>query len=65
MRSIRWIAYAACAFVFCFWLLLSKANSADIFIMLIAYMFMHLTFLNTFRNMAKLGSTFWLGKYLH
>jgi len=29
--------------------------------MLIAYMLMHLTFLNLFRNMAKLGSTFWLG----
>ncbi|PLW04395.1 hypothetical protein PCASD_26004 [Puccinia coronata f. sp. avenae] len=28
--------------------------------MLIAYMLMHLTFLNTFSNMAKLGSTFWL-----
>ncbi|PLW54053.1 hypothetical protein PCANC_09463 [Puccinia coronata f. sp. avenae] len=61
MRSIRWIAYAARAFVIRFWLLISKADSADIFIMLIAYMLMHLTFLNTFRNMAKLGSTFWLG----
>jgi hydroxymethylglutaryl-CoA reductase (NADPH) len=65
MRSIRWIAYAARAFVIRFWHLISKADSADIFIMLIAYMLMHLTFLNTFRNMAKLGSTFWLGQYLH
>ncbi|KNZ44216.1 3-hydroxy-3-methylglutaryl-CoA reductase [Puccinia sorghi] len=61
MRSIRWIAYAARAFVIRFWQLISKADSADIFIMLIAYMLMHLTFLNLFRNMAKLGSKFWLG----
>ncbi|KAA1085919.1 3-hydroxy-3-methylglutaryl-coenzyme A (HMG-CoA) reductase isozyme [Puccinia graminis f. sp. tritici] len=61
MRSIRWIAYAARAFVIRFWQLISKADSADIFIMLIAYMLMHLTFYNLFRNMGKLGSKFWLG----
>ncbi|PLW25050.1 hypothetical protein PCASD_22540, partial [Puccinia coronata f. sp. avenae] len=40
--------------------LISKPDLTDIFSMLIAYMLMHLTFLNTFSNMAKLGSTFWL-----
>ncbi|KAI7942796.1 hypothetical protein MJO29_012640 [Puccinia striiformis f. sp. tritici] len=61
MRSIRWIAYAARAFLIRFWQLISKADSADIFIMVIAYCLMHLTFWNLFRNMAKLGSKFWLG----
>lgn len=57
---MRWIAYAARAFVTRFWQLISKADSADIFIMLIAYTLMHLTFLNLFRNMRKLGSKFCL-----
>lgn len=40
---------------------LQKADSADIFVMLIGYLLMHLTFINTFINMRKLGSKFWLG----
>lgn len=61
MRSIRWIAYATRAFIIRFWQLTREADSADIFIMLIAYIVMHLTFLNLFRNMRKLGSRLWLG----
>ncbi|PLW52538.1 hypothetical protein PCANC_07725 [Puccinia coronata f. sp. avenae] len=44
MRSNHWIAYAAQTFVICFWHFISKANWAYIFIMLITYMLMHLTF---------------------
>ncbi|KAG0149631.1 hypothetical protein CROQUDRAFT_653469 [Cronartium quercuum f. sp. fusiforme G11] len=61
IRSIRWIVYATRTFFFRFYQLTKKADSADIFIMLIAYLFMHLTFLNLFRNMSKLGSKIWLG----
>ncbi|EGG00197.1 uncharacterized protein MELLADRAFT_39863 [Melampsora larici-populina 98AG31] len=61
MRSIRWIAYATRAFIIRFWLLTRNAKSADIFIMLIAYSVMHLTFINLFRNMRKLRSKVWLG----
>ncbi|KAH9822387.1 hydroxymethylglutaryl-coenzyme A reductase-domain-containing protein [Melampsora americana] len=61
MRSIRWIAYATRAFIIRFWQLTRNANSADIFIMLIAYSVMHLTFINLFRNMRKLRSKVWLG----
>ncbi|OAV99543.1 hypothetical protein PTTG_06102 [Puccinia triticina 1-1 BBBD Race 1] len=61
IRSIRWIAYATRAFIIRFCQLIAKADSADIFIMLIAYMLMHLTFYSLFRNMAKLGASIWLG----
>ncbi|PLW24828.1 hypothetical protein PCANC_27188 [Puccinia coronata f. sp. avenae] len=44
MLSNHWIAYAAQTFVICFWHFISKANWAYIFIMLITYMLMHLTF---------------------
>lgn len=42
-----------------------KADSADIFIMLLGYLLMHLTFINLFINMRKLGSKFWLGRFTY
>ena len=61
-RSIKWTLYASRAFVMRFWALAQKADSADIFVMLIGYLLMHLTFINLFINMRKLGSKFWLGE---
>ena len=40
-----------------------RADSADIFVMLCAYIFMHATFVNLFLSMRKFGSNFWLGEY--
>lgn len=39
-----------------------RADSADIFIVLLGYIFMHVTFVNLFLKARKLGSNFWLGK---
>ena len=61
-RSFKWIFYASRAFVMRLWALARKADSADIFVMLIGYILMHLTFINLFINMRKLGSKFWLGE---
>lgn len=58
---IRWMAYAVKALVIRFWALLKKADSADIFVMLSAYILMHGTFVNLFLSMRKFGSNFWLG----
>jgi len=41
-------------------LLRLRADSADIFIMLLGYIFMHGSFFNLFVNMRKIGSKFWL-----
>ena len=38
-----------------------RADSADIFVMLMAYIGMHGTFVNLFLSMRKFGSNFWLG----
>ncbi|KDN37246.1 hypothetical protein K437DRAFT_252002 [Tilletiaria anomala UBC 951] len=61
MRSFRWMAYASRSLVEKFWALLKKADSADIFVMLSAYVFMHASFVNLFLSMRKFGSNFWLG----
>ncbi|CAO1630431.1 unnamed protein product [Jaminaea pallidilutea] len=61
LRSVRWLAYTIRAFVVRFWALLQKADSADIGVMLLAYVMMHGTFVNLFLSMRKFGSHFWLG----
>ncbi|SJX63248.1 probable 3-hydroxy-3-methylglutaryl-coenzyme A reductase [Sporisorium reilianum f. sp. reilianum] len=61
IQRIRWMAYAVKALVIRFWALLQKADSADIFVMLSAYILMHGTFVNLFLSMRKFGSNFWLG----
>ncbi|SPO24543.1 probable 3-hydroxy-3-methylglutaryl-coenzyme A reductase [Ustilago trichophora] len=61
IQRIRWMAYAVKALVIRFWALLKKADSADIFVMLSAYILMHGTFVNLFLSMRKFGSNFWLG----
>lgn len=63
LRSIRWLAYTVRALVLRFWALLRKADSADIFVMLMAYVMMHGTFVNLFISMRKFGSNFWLGEF--
>ncbi|KAK9895236.1 hypothetical protein P389DRAFT_90224 [Cystobasidium minutum MCA 4210] len=60
-KSVKWMLYAGRAFIMRFYALAKKADSADIFIMLLGYLLMHLTFINLFINMRKLGSKFWLG----
>lgn len=40
---------------------MQKADSADIFVMMIGYILMHLSFANLFMSMRKLGSKVWLG----
>lgn len=62
LRNIRWLAYTIRAFVIRFWALLQKADSADIGVMLLAYVMMHGTFVNLFLSMRKFGSNFWLGE---
>ncbi|CAO1627436.1 unnamed protein product [Parajaminaea phylloscopi] len=61
LRNIRWLAYTTRAFVSRFWALLQKADSADIGVMLMAYVMMHGTFVNLFLSMRRFGSNFWLG----
>ena len=61
LRSVRWVAYAMRALVVRFWALIKRADSADIFVMLMAYILMHGTFVNLFLSMRKFGSNFWLG----
>lgn len=61
LRNIRWLAYTTRAFISRFWALLQKADSADIGVMLLAYVMMHGTFVNLFLSMRKFGSNFWLG----
>jgi len=39
-----------------------NADSADIFVVLLGYILMHITFVHLFINMRKLGSSFWLRK---
>ncbi|SPO35849.1 probable 3-hydroxy-3-methylglutaryl-coenzyme A reductase [Pseudozyma flocculosa] len=61
LMSIKWMAYAVRALVIRFWALVKRADSADIFVMLSAYVLMHATFVNLFLSMRKFGSKFWLG----
>jgi len=60
VRSIKWIGYAVRALGVRFWLLAKNADSADIFVVLLGYVLMHLTFVRLFLNMRKMGSSFWL-----
>ncbi|MCO5590243.1 hypothetical protein L7F22_044212 [Adiantum nelumboides] len=61
VRTVRWMGYAVWALVMRFWALLKRADSADIFVMLSAYLLMHATFVNLFISMRRFGSNFWLG----
>ncbi|KAM0746665.1 hypothetical protein T439DRAFT_306082 [Meredithblackwellia eburnea MCA 4105] len=69
LMSTRWVIFALKAFVLRFWGLAKKADSADIFVMLLAYLLMHSTFISLFLNMRRLtlslkphsrSSGFWL-----
>ncbi|GAA5945411.1 uncharacterized protein JCM15063_003012 [Sporobolomyces koalae] len=55
MESVQWMLFAAKAFVLRFWGLAKKADSADIFVMLIAYVLMHSTFVSLYLNMRRLS----------
>ncbi|GAA5824725.1 hypothetical protein JCM11251_005316 [Rhodosporidiobolus azoricus] len=57
MESVQWMIFAAKAFVLRFWGLAKKADSADIFVMLIAYVLMHSTFVSLYLNMRRLSSS--------
>nr|WRH23610.1 hydroxymethylglutaryl-CoA reductase [Naematelia aurantialba] len=60
LRNVRWFAYAVRAFVMRFYSLAKNADSADIFVVLLGYILMHVTFVHLFVNMRKIGSSFWL-----
>ncbi|KAG9311752.1 hydroxymethylglutaryl-coenzyme A reductase-domain-containing protein [Chiua virens] len=60
MKSGKWIAYAARAFVMRFWELGKKADSLDILLVLAGYILMHATFIRLFLASRALGSNFWL-----
>ncbi|BGP19514.1 hypothetical protein JCM10213_006334 [Rhodosporidiobolus nylandii] len=57
MESVQWMIFAAKAFVLRFWGLAKKADSADIFVMLIAYVLMHSTFVSLYLNMRRLSTS--------
>jgi hypothetical protein len=59
-RHIKFLAYALRALVTRFMILAKKADSADIFVVLLGYVLMHFTFARLFLNMRKMGSSFWL-----
>lgn len=59
-RSVKWLAYAVRALGTRFWILTKNADSADIFVVMLGYVLMHLTFVRLFLNMRKMGSSFWL-----
>ncbi|KAG9077331.1 3-hydroxy-3-methylglutaryl-coenzyme A (HMG-CoA) reductase isozyme [Ceratobasidium sp. 370] len=56
----RWVGFAIRAMFARFWALAKRADSADILIVLVGYVLMHLTFVNLFLKARKLGSNFWL-----
>ncbi|GAA5968653.1 hypothetical protein JCM11641_007712 [Rhodosporidiobolus odoratus] len=57
MESVKWMLFATKAFVLRFWGLAKKADSADIFVMLIAYVLMHSTFVSLYLNMRRLSTS--------
>jgi len=63
MESGKWVGYAIRAMVLRFWDLARKADSADIFVVLLGYLLMHGVFVNLFMKARKLGSNFWLGRF--
>ncbi|GMK57694.1 hypothetical protein CspeluHIS016_0405280 [Cutaneotrichosporon spelunceum] len=60
VRNVRWFAHAARALVLRFYTLAKNADSADVFVVLLGYVLMHVSFVKLFMNMRKLGSHFWL-----
>ncbi|KAG8916471.1 3-hydroxy-3-methylglutaryl-coenzyme A (HMG-CoA) reductase isozyme, partial [Tulasnella sp. 417] len=60
MRSATWVGYAFRAFFWRFWDLARNADSMDIFVVLIGYVFMHGTFVNLYFKGRQLGSHVWL-----
>ena len=63
MQSITWVGYAGKALVTRFWSLARKADSADIIVVLLGYVVMHVIAINVFLKTRKLGSNFWLGAF--
>ncbi|KWU43403.1 putative hydroxymethylglutaryl-CoA reductase [Rhodotorula sp. JG-1b] len=57
MESVQWMLFAAKVFVLRFWGLAKRADSADIFVMLIAYVLMHSTFASLYLNMRRLTTS--------
>ncbi|BGP57886.1 3-hydroxy-3-methylglutaryl-coenzyme A (HMG-CoA) reductase isozyme [Rhodotorula sphaerocarpa] len=57
MESVQWMLFAAKVFVLRFWGLAKRADSADIFVMLIAYVLMHSTFVSLYLNMRRLTTS--------
>ncbi|KAL7423377.1 3-hydroxy-3-methylglutaryl-coenzyme A (HMG-CoA) reductase isozyme [Cryptotrichosporon argae] len=60
LRSVRWLAYAVRALGMRFYALAQNADSADIFVVLLGYILMHVTFVKLFINTRTIGSSFWL-----
>ncbi|CAG7847758.1 3-hydroxy-3-methylglutaryl-coenzyme A reductase 2 Short=HMG-CoA reductase 2 [Serendipita indica DSM 11827] len=60
MKSGKWVAYAGRALVLRFWSLAKNADSADIIVVLLGYVLMHITFFKLFTSLRRLGSNFWL-----
>ncbi|TXT13281.1 hypothetical protein VHUM_00648 [Vanrija humicola] len=60
VRKVRWVGYALRSLVFRFYTLARNADSADVFVVLLGYLLMHVAFVRLFMNMRKLGSNFWL-----
>lgn len=60
MQSSKWVAYALWALVMRFYELAKKADSLDIFVVLLGYILMHGTFFRIFLKSRALGSNFWL-----
>lgn len=63
MRGVKWFPYATRTMILRFYDLAKKADSADIFVVLLGYILMHGTFANLFLRARKLGSNFWLGEF--
>ena len=55
LKSFQWILYATRAFFTRFYALAKQADSADIFVMMVAYLLMHSTFVSLFLNMRRLS----------
>lgn len=56
MKGGKWMAYAARALIVRFWELTRKADSLDILLVLIGYIFMHASFIRLFFSARALGS---------
>ncbi|KAG0708040.1 hydroxymethylglutaryl-coenzyme A reductase-domain-containing protein [Suillus ampliporus] len=56
MKGGKWMAYAARALIVRFWELTKKADSLDILLVLLGYIFMHASFIRLFISARALGS---------